>query len=71
MSMFITYAPVLQHTATENTSALPAAPEHEEVVRPARTRFFAAALLRRAARIELAAAAHLERRPSGRRLVSA
>ena len=71
MSMFISYAPVLEHTATENTSGFPAAPQWEDAVRPARTRFFAAALLRRAARIELAAAARLERRPSGRRLATA
>ena len=71
MSMFISLAPVLEHTVTQNTSAFPDAPQREAITRPARTRFFAAALLRRAARIELAAAARLERRPSGRRLVTA
>ena len=70
MSMFISHAPVLEHTATENTSAFPDAPQREAVVRPARSRFFVAALLRRAARIELAAAARLER-PDPSRLATA
>ena len=37
---------------------------------PARSRFVAAALLRRAASLELALAARLERRPSGRHLAT-
>jgi hypothetical protein len=71
MSMFISYAPVLERTATENTSAFPDAPQREDITRPARTRFLAAAFLRRTARLELAAAARLERRPSGRHLATA
>jgi hypothetical protein len=71
MSMFITYAPVLEHTATENTSAFPDAPQREAVIRPARSRFLVAAILRRTASLQLAAAARLERRPSGRRLAAA
>jgi len=61
MSMFITYAPVLEHTATENTSAFPDAPQREAVTRPARSRFLVAAILRRTASLQLAAAARLER----------
>ncbi|HEY3409861.1 MAG TPA: hypothetical protein VGK53_16960 [Propionicimonas sp.] len=64
MSMFISHAPVLEHTSTENTSAFPDAPQREAVTRPARSRFLAAAILRRTARLELAVAARLERRPS-------
>ena len=71
MSMFITYAPVLEHTATENTSAFPDAPQREAVLRPARSRFLVAAVLRRAARLQLTAAARLEQGPSGRRLAAA
>ncbi len=71
MSMFISLAPVLERTAAENTSAFPDAPQREAVTRPARSRFLAAALLRRAARLELAAAARLERGLSGRRLATA
>jgi hypothetical protein len=70
MSMFITYTPVLEHAATENTSAFPDAPQREAVIRPARSRFLVAAILRRTASLQLAAAAWLER-PSGRRLVTA
>jgi hypothetical protein len=70
MSMFITYAPVLEHAATENTSAFPEAPQREAVIRPARSRFLVAAVLRRTARLELAAAARLER-PVRRRLATA
>ena len=71
MSMYYSFAPVLESTAAENTSAFPQAPQREESTVPARSRFVAAALLRRAARLELALAARLERRPSGRRLASA
>jgi len=70
MSMFISYATVLEHTATENTSALPDAPQREAIIRPARSRFLVAAILRRTASLQLAAAAWLER-PSGRRLATA
>jgi hypothetical protein len=70
MSMFISYAPVLEHTATENTSAFPDAPQREALIRPARSRFLAAAILRLTARLELAAAAWLER-PVRRRLATA
>lgn len=71
MSIYLSYAPVLEHTATENTSAFPDAPQREAITRPDPSRFVAAALLRRAARLGLAAAARLERRPSGRRLATA
>ena len=71
MSMYLTYAPVLESTAAENTSAFPEAPQYQESPAPSRSRFVAAALLRRAARLELALAARLERRPSGRRLATA
>ena len=70
MSMFISLAPALEHTATENTSAFPDAPQREAVIRPARSRFLAAAILRRTARLELAAAARLER-PVRRHLAAA
>ncbi|HEX5336678.1 MAG TPA: hypothetical protein VFW55_12400 [Propionicimonas sp.] len=70
MSMFITYAPVLERTATENTSAFPDAPQREVVTRPARSRFLAAAILRRTASLQLAAAARLER-PVRRHLATA
>ena len=70
MSMFITYTPVLEHAATENTSAFPEAPQREAVIRPARSRFLVAAVLRRTARLELVAAARLER-PVRRRLATA
>jgi hypothetical protein len=70
MSMFISYAPVLEHTASENTSAFPDAPPREAIIRPARSRFLVAAILRRTASLQLAAAAWLER-PSGRRLATA
>ena len=70
MSMFISYAPVMQRTATENTSAFPDAPQREAVIRTARSRFLVAAILRRTASLQLAAAVWLER-PSGRRLATA
>jgi hypothetical protein len=70
MSMFISYAPVLERTTTENTSAFPVAPLREATIRPARSRFLVAAILRRTASLQLAAAAWLER-PSGRRLATA
>ena len=44
MSMFITYTPVLEHAATENTSAFPDAPQRYAVIRPARSRFVVAAI---------------------------
>jgi hypothetical protein len=71
MSMFISYTPVLEHTATENTSAFPEAPQREDAIRPARSRHFVAAVLRRTAGLELAMAARLDQRPSGRRLAAA
>jgi hypothetical protein len=71
MSMYYSFAPVLKSTAVENTSAFPDAPRYEESTIPSRSRFAAAALLRRAARLELALAARLEQRPSGRRLATA
>jgi hypothetical protein len=61
---------VLERIATENTSAFPDAPQREATIRPARSRFLVAAILRRTASLQLAAAARLER-PSGRRLVTA
>ena len=71
MSMYYSFAPVLESTAAENTSAFPDAPQFDESTAPSRSRFVAAALLRRAARLELALAARLERRPSGDRLATA
>ncbi len=70
MSMFISLAPVLERTTTENTSAFPDAPQREPITVVTRSRFAAAALLRRAARLELAAASRLER-PVHRRLATA
>ncbi|HEY3338640.1 MAG TPA: hypothetical protein VGK18_09065 [Propionicimonas sp.] len=70
MSMFISHAPVLEHTATENTSAFPDAPQWEASTRPARSRHLVAAFLRRTASLELAVAARLER-PVRRRLAAA
>ena len=70
MSMFISLAPVLEYTATQNTSAFPDAPQREAMTRPARSRFVAAALLRRTANVQLAVAARLER-PVHRRLAAA
>lgn len=70
MSTYISYAPVLEHTALENTSAFPDAPQLEAPLRSARTRSLAAGLLRRTARLELAAAARLER-PVRRSLATA
>lgn len=66
MSAFISYAPVLEHTAAENTSAFPDAPQFATASRPVRTRLAAAAVLRRTAALELAVAARLERRAKGR-----
>ncbi len=66
MSSFISYAPVIQRTAAENRSAFPDAPQRPEIPRPARTRLATAALLRRAAALELAIAARLERRAARR-----
>lgn len=70
MSAYLSYALVLERTATENTSAFPEAPQREPVTVVTRCRFAAAALLRRAARLELAAASRLER-PVHRRLATA
>ncbi len=70
MSTYLSYAPVLESTAVENTSAFPDSPQVEAVVRPGRARVLAAGVLRRAARLELAAAARLER-PVRRRLATA
>jgi hypothetical protein len=71
MSTYLTYAPVLEHLAAENSLSIAEVPEARGAVRPARTRLFAAAVLRRLAQLELAAAARLERRPSGRHLATA
>jgi hypothetical protein len=71
MSIYYSFAPVLLSTAVENTSAFPEAPQRQESTAPARPRFVAAAILRRAASLELAVAARLERRPSGRHLAAA
>lgn len=71
MSAYLSYAPVLEHTAAENSLSNTAVSEAPYAARPARTRFFAAAVLRRLARLELAAATRLEGRPSRRRLATA
>lgn len=66
MFTFISYAPVLERTAAENSSAFPAAPQRLETVRAPRTRLAAAALLRRAASRQLAVARRLEGRAQAR-----
>ncbi len=66
MFTFISYAPVLERTAAENTSAFPDAPQWAEAVRPSRPRLAAATLLRRTAAVELSVARRLERRARGR-----
>jgi hypothetical protein len=60
---------VIEHTAAENASALPDAPQRSEDVRPTRIRLSAAAVLRRLATLELSAADRLERR-AGTRLAT-
>lgn len=62
MSMYISYAPSIEHTAAENRSAFPDAPQVLDAERPARSRHLAAGLLRRLAALELAFAARLDRR---------
>ncbi len=69
MSAYVSYAPILERTAAENTSARPDAPVILEVA-TSRPRFALAAMLRRAASVELALAARLEQRPA-RRLATA
>ncbi len=69
MSAYLSYAPILERTAAENTSAYPDAPQVSEVA-ASRPRFVLAALLRRAASLELALAARLDHRPA-RRLATA
>jgi hypothetical protein len=71
MSAYLSLAPIIERTAAENTSAFPEAPQVITEAAPSRPRFAMAALLRRAASLELALAARLERRPSGRRLAAA
>lgn len=61
MSAYLSIAPAIERTAIENTSAFPDAPQAIEVVRPGRVRVATAAVLRRAARVQVAAAARLER----------
>jgi hypothetical protein len=71
MSAYVSYAPSIRATEIENTSAFPEAPQVEAPTVATRSRSLVAAVLRRTARLELAAAARLERRPSGRRLAAA
>jgi hypothetical protein len=66
MSMYLSLAPIIERTAVENRSAFPDAPQRPEIARPVRTSLVAAALLRRAAAVELAVAARLERRAARR-----
>ncbi|MCA0296243.1 MAG: hypothetical protein LCH96_13235 [Actinobacteria bacterium] len=63
MSAYVSFAPILERTAVENTSAFPEAPQVVEAA-TARPRTALAALLRRTADLELALAARLERRPA-------
>lgn len=65
MSVYLSMSPAIERTVAENASAFPKAPQVLEVARPGRLRTAAATLLRRAARIQVAAAARLER-PIGR-----
>ncbi|MGV8909061.1 MAG: hypothetical protein ACOH1Y_08760 [Propionicimonas sp.] len=71
MSVYLSYAPSILAAEVHNTSALPDAPQVETRTAPARSRYLAAAILRRTARLELAIAARLEGRPEGRRLATA
>jgi hypothetical protein len=66
MFTFISYAPVLERTAAENSSAFADAPQRPETVRAPRTRLVTAALLRRTASLELAVARRLEGRARAR-----
>lgn len=61
MSAYLSMSPIIERTAIENTSAFPMAPQVVEVARPGRLRLAAAAVLRRVARMQAAAAARLER----------
>ncbi len=70
MSAYISLAPIIERTAEENSSALPAAPQLDEPVTFGRTRSLAAGLLRGAARLQLRVAARLER-PVRHRLAAA
>jgi len=70
MSAFMSIAPIIERTAAENSLAEQAG-RTTRVVGARRPRFAMAALLRRAAAIELGLAARLERRPSGRHLATA
>lgn len=70
MSMYLSFVPMIERQAAENASALPDAPQCFDAVRPQRTRLVAAALLRRAAAAELAAASRLERPQSHRPVVA-
>ncbi len=70
MSMYLSYAPIIEHTAAENSLGGETG-QTTMVVRARRPRFAMAALLRRVAAVELALAARLERRSSGRRLATA
>jgi hypothetical protein len=66
MFTFFSYAPVLEHTAAENRSAFPDAPQRPDTVRAPRARLATAAVLRRAAALQLTVARRLERRERGR-----
>ena len=61
MSVYLSMSPALERTAAENTSAFPTAPQLVAPARPGRVRLSVAAVLRRAARVQVAAAARLER----------
>ena len=61
MSMYLSVSPGIERAAAENTSAFPAAPQVAEAVRSPRLRVATAALLRRVAHAQFAAAARLER----------
>jgi hypothetical protein len=68
MSVYLSFAPIIERTAAENRSALPEAPQLQP--EPRRTRATAAAVLRRTAQVQLRLAARLEQ-PAARRLATA
>jgi hypothetical protein len=61
MSVYLSMSPAIERAAVENTSAFPQAPQVLEVDRPGRLRMGTAAVLRHAARLQVAAAVRLER----------
>ena len=61
MSIYLSVSPGIERAAVENTSAYPTAPQVPEAVRTLRLRVATAALLRRVAQAQFAAAARLER----------